>query len=137
MKPFANSKWIWLAAGESPDSYAEFCDTLVCDSSAGVTLRVSADSDYALFVNGTYVASGQYGDFPHYKIYDELDLSPYLQAGPNRLEIVVYHLGSGGFSRYYPASAGVIYEAVQNGRPILFSRKGVRSRLSPNYAQGR
>ena len=137
MHPFSNSRWIWLSEGEGPDSYAEFCDTLTCDSPCGMTLRVSADSDYALFVNGTYVASGQYGDYPHYKIYDELDLSPYLIAGDNRLEFLVYHLGSAGFSRYFPAEAGLLYEVVRGDVPVLSSREGIPSRLSHRYLSGR
>ena len=112
MKSFEKSKWIWLACGEGDDQYAEFFDTVEYNGGE-LLLRISCDSDYAVFLNGEYLASGQYGDYPHYKIYDELDLSPYLIAGDNRLEFLVYHLGSAGFSRYFPAEAGLLYEVVR------------------------
>ena len=74
MKTFEKSKWIWLASGECADQYAEFLDT-VCHFGEKTVINISADSDYALFVNGCYAASGQYGDYEHYKIYDTVDIA--------------------------------------------------------------
>ena len=90
MKAFEKSRWIWLADGEGCDQYAEFVDEVEYDGGDAV-LRISCDSDYAVFINGSYVSSGQYGDFDHYKIYDEIDISSSLKKGKNDLKIIGYH----------------------------------------------
>ena len=77
MKPFENAKWIWCNNNAGKDEYGEF----ICEfnaSSDSCQCRISCDGDYALELNGTFVESGQYGDFEHYKIYDTVDLTPYL-----------------------------------------------------------
>ena len=134
MKIFEKAKWIWLAEGECADQYAEFYDLLTFDGTAAL-LRISADSDYAVFVNGKYLASGQYGDFEHYKIYDEIDLALWLEKGENELKILAYHCGA-STARYRPAAAGLIYEVISDGDAVLYSREGVPSRKSPNYKSG-
>jgi len=136
MKTFEKSKWIWLASGECADQYAEFLDT-VCHFGEKTVINISADSDYALFVNGRYAASGQYADYEHYKIYDTVDITELLNEGENRLDLTVYHCGVGTTSRYRPYAAGLIYEVVENGRVTARSGEHTRSRLSPTYASGR
>ena len=76
------SKWIWLSE-EAPDQYADFTDSFEYGG-RDARLLISADSNYAVWLNGTLVHAGQYPDFPHYKIFDSIDLSPYCRAGKNR-----------------------------------------------------
>lgn len=102
MKSFEKSKWIWLACGEGDDQYAEFFDTVEYNGGE-LLLRISCDSDYAVFLNGEYLASGQYGDFEHYKIYDEIDLTDRLKRGENSFKFLAYHTGV-PTSRYRPAA---------------------------------
>ncbi|MBO7407134.1 MAG: hypothetical protein J6V14_05830, partial [Clostridia bacterium] len=110
-------KWIWLKDSDarSVNTYGEFIDafriTFECpqngiDSAkssapAGaflpgdkMLLRICADSQYAVWVNGRYAASGQYADFPDAKVYDELDISEYLREGENALRFIVYYQGN-------------------------------------------
>ena len=54
---------------------------------------VSADHQYALFVNDSLVARGPAKhDLAHWN-YDSLDLAPYLRVGSNTLAARVYHMG--------------------------------------------
>lgn len=131
---FEKAKWIWLAEGQSEDSYAEFRDTFTYGTGkAEITL--SADTDYTLYVNGEYAASGQYGDFEHYKIYDTVDITEYLRDGENRIDILVYYCGV-ATSRYRVAAAGLIYETRVDGEPVACSSEKTLSRISPTYACG-
>ena len=132
-KAFEKAKWIWIFDGNGADQYAEFFDTVTYSGDA--ILKISCDSDYAVFLNGKYVASGQYGDFEHYKIYDEIDLSEMLTEGDNALKILAYHTGA-ATSRYRPAKAGLLYEVTAGDTVIAYSREGVPSRKSPNYRSG-
>ena len=82
------AKWIWEKGGQSPDTYVDFYDTFSYEQGE-VSIKISADSNYALYINGSFVNSGQYPDFPHYKVYDEVDITPYLQKGENEIRILL------------------------------------------------
>ena len=134
MNIFEKSKWIWLPSGECDDQYAEFFDT-VTYVGGPMSVRLSADSDYTLFVNGTYAASGQYGDFEHDKICDTIDITLFLRDGENSLTFLVYHCGT-GTSRYAPAKAGLIYEIASASGIAGFSSETTQCRQSPFYQSG-
>ena len=135
MNDFVKGKWIWLASGESEDQYVEFADKFNYNGGAAV-IRLSIDNDYVLYVNGEYAASSQYGDFEHYKIYDEINVTPYLKMGENKIDITAYHCGV-ATSRYRPAKAGLIYEVVCDGEVLAVSDETTLSRQSPTYVSGR
>ena len=131
----ARSGWIWLSQGECVDQYGEFYDSF--DFSEGrAMLRISADSNYAAYVNGELAYSGQYPDFPHYKIYDELDLTEYCRMGKNHLAIIVWFYGEGNMS-YYPGRAALRYEIWQGERLCCHSSASTLSRQSRSYQNGR
>ena len=71
---FENSKWIWRDEKHIADTYGEFKVNFVKGKGKTV-LRISADSEYAVFVNKKFVYGGQYADFPWYKVYDEIDIT--------------------------------------------------------------
>ena len=130
---FESAKWIWLASGEHPDQYAEFIDT-VSGSAEKTVINLSCDGDYALFINGGFVASNQYGDFEHYKIYDTIDITKYLTESENHVRFLIYHCGLETF-RYCPAKAGLIYEIIRGQEIISDSREDILSGESAAYSQ--
>lgn len=135
---FLNGKWIWINEGDREDEYADFVADFYCgaEDCKNCILRISADSDYAVFINGQFVNSNQYGDYEHYKIYDDLAVSDYLRAGKNRLAVRGYHCGT-PTSRYKPAAAGVIFEIFSGSKLLLSSDKEILSRKSVEYISGR
>lgn len=135
MSVFSKSQWIWIPEGEALDQYAEFRFSLPALPD-GATLRLSCDTDYALWINGVFVSSNQYGDFEHYKVYDSLSIAPYLTEAQNRVDVLVHHDGA-ETSRYFPAAAGLIYEVESEGALIAYSDPHTLCRLSPTYQSGR
>ena len=136
MQPFARSQWIWYAPGTAEaDTYGEFVHTFTCAASRAVC-RISADSDYTLYLNGKFVTANQYGDFEYYKSYDELDLTPYLKQGENRLAVRVWHYGV-HLQRYYLAPAGVIFEVEAEGKLLAASGTDTLARQSRGFQSGR
>ena len=131
---FNNSKWIWINDCAGIDEYAEFYDEF--DFSESAVIRLSCDSDYTLFINGKYVDSNQFGDFEHYKIYDEIDISTYLESGKNSLSVLVWHFGK-NTSRYKLAKAGLIYEISSGDKILAASCEKTGVRKSPSYESGR
>ena len=69
------SQWIWVDAPKTDDMYGEFYSEMTY-LGGEVTVRISADSNYALFVNGVFVDSDQYPDYPQFKVFDTLDIIP-------------------------------------------------------------
>ena len=131
---FENSEWIWPTAEAGKDEYAEFYTEF--DANGKTVVRISADSDYTLYINGKYAASNQYGDYENYKIYDEIDASEFIKEGKNSLSVLVWHFGE-NTSRYKKAAAGLIFEVISDGRIASYSSECVKARISPAYESGR
>ena len=128
------TKWIWMDNAIVDDLYGEFFTTFKCNGKFP-RICISADSDYTLFLNGKFVNSGQYPDFPHFKVYDELDLSPYCVKGENKLAVVVWYYGVGNMS-YYPGKPAVRFEVHDETGIIAYSNEQTLSRKSKAYKSG-
>jgi len=133
---FSEGRWIWTPLGECDDQYIEFYDKFRYTGNGKVYISLSADSNYSLKINGLHVASGQYCDYEHYKIYDTLEITEYVSEGDNELIILAYHAGTDS-SRYRRAAAGLIYEVRCEGSVIAVSGVHTLSRISPYYESGR
>jgi len=97
--------WIWtpeepiapsgfMSAGINPqakEAHGLFRKTVHLDR---VPARVTADSRYALFVNGQEVYRGPIRSQPRRLYYDLFDLAPFLQPGENVLAIYVKYYGT-------------------------------------------
>ena len=130
--PLKNAKWIWATDSAQPDEYAEFLEELDF-SGKEAKLYISADSNYAVYLNGVLCGFGQYADYPHDKVYDEIDVSAYMRRGKNVLALRVWYYGIAESSTYYPGEAGVLYALYADGRELLHSSGLTRARLSPSY----
>ena len=80
MSELENAKWIWCLENAKPDEYAEFYTAFEYDGGE-CTINISADSNYALYINGKLSAFGQYADFPHDKVYDSVDITGFCKNG--------------------------------------------------------
>ena len=81
---FKNAKWIWKSKEIGKDEYVAF--TFDIDySGEKALLRLSADSDYNLFVNGKLISFGQYHDYEENTVYDEIVLTESLKKGKNHI----------------------------------------------------
>lgn len=130
------AKWIWCNASPAPDEYGEFSDSFVFTGEK-VTLRISADSNYEVYLNGTLATFGQYADFPYDKVFDTVDLTPFCQRGENALFVRVWYMGMDDSSTYYPGHAGLLYEVVQNEAVLCFSSEKTLARMSKMYRNHR
>jgi len=130
----SRSKWIWTTASAGADEYAEFKERFQ-NEGGSYTFLVSVDGDYTLFVNGVYAASNQYGDFEHYKIFDEIDIAPYLRMGENEIILLVWHFGENS-QRYIKAAAGAIFALTRDDKSVLVSDEHTLCRKSRAYRNG-
>lgn len=133
-KIFLDAKWIWESEQAAPDEYVEFFTSFTMDGEKG-TVRLSVDGDYTLFINGKVVGFNQYGDYEHYKVYDEIDISGLLKQGKNDFALLCWHFGV-DTTRYKKAKAGVIFEVFNANDIVLSSNSNVLCRKSKAYKSG-
>ena len=137
-KAFEKAAWIWRQGEIGRDEFCDFLDTVcIPDEGKRYTLRIAADSNYTVWMNGEICAFGQYGDYPDYKVYDEVDITDHLRAGENRMVTVVWFYGIDS-QTYKLGDAGLIYEiADEDGAVLTYTHAGTLSRKSRDYISGR
>lgn len=129
------AKWIWLTENAQPDSYGEFYQPFLWEGGETIC-RISCDGDYTLYINGKTAAFWQYGDYEHYKVYDEIDITPYLQKGENHIAVIVWHYGADS-QRYITSQAGLLFELVQGENVLAYSNENTLCRLSKTFESGK
>ncbi len=123
--------WIWENSAPQADEYAEFY-TEFSASGEKTVINISADSNYAVYVNGEFIYSGQYPDSPDYKIYDQIDITEYCVTGKNHLGIIVWYYGKANLS-YKVGKAGLKFCVCDDTGAIARSSITTRSRLSKAF----
>ena len=136
MKWFEKSEWIWSVENALADEYAEFASSFIYEKGE-VQMAISADSNYAVYINGELAAFGQYADYPYDKIYDVSDLRPYCRKGKNSLAIIVWYYGTDMTSVYYPGNAGLLFDILSDGKSVCHSGAHILSRKSRAYISHR
>jgi len=130
------AKWIWVRSLDSDDCYGDFAAEFALDGlPQRAQLRISADSDYALYLNGVFVDAGQYDDFPQDKVYDVLDVTAFVKTGKNKLAIRAYHQGRASH-QYYPGKAGLIFDLLADDACVLASGTCVKARKDRLFLGG-
>lgn len=89
------NRGLWIGSPVSTNDHLlyHFRKTVTLKASETMSLRISADTRYKLYINGRYVQEGPcVGTL---KYYDESDVSSYLTEGDNCFEVVVLYAGGG------------------------------------------
>lgn len=131
---FKHAKWIWLPKEPEINEYAEFCDCFRYEGGK-VVLRLCAETDYLVFLNGEYLCNGQLAGYKNEKYYDEDDITHLCQRGENRLLLVVRYEGINS-ACHIDSGAGLIYSVEREGEEIAFSSETTLGRPSARYVQG-
>lgn len=134
MEKWQKPAWIWCNENPKLDEYAEFYDSFNYNGGK-VVLRISADSNYAFYINGELCEFDQYTDFPYDKVYDEIDITKHCKKGENHAAFLVWYLGLETAQMYFRGEAALAYEISCDGVVVAKSDETTLSRLSPEYAQ--
>ena len=130
---FLSAKPVWFSPECKPDEYIQATETLSLSALPGsAILRIAADSDYTVFVNGQLAAFGQYANYPFHRFYDEVDILPYLQIGCNELSVLGWYYGVNS-STYCCGTAFICYEIEAAGDVLLASGPDTQVRPAPGY----
>ena len=98
---YGGAKWIWSDDQVNVrDSYRLFRKTFsIARKPSKALIKITADSEYRLFVNGAYVGRGPAPNPPSNICLDTQDISGFLKTGNNTIGVIVYHLGIPSFPR--------------------------------------
>lgn len=129
------AKWIWAHTEERADEFVRFTETFRTSGKA-VSVDISCDSNYELYVNGKLAAFGQFSDYPYYKVFDRVDITKFCHEGENRLQLLVWYYGCVCFT-YYKGLPGVIFEVSEEDQVLAASGKNTLCRVANDYVSGR
>ena len=133
---FDQAQWIWVPGLTGNDRFADFITEVTLeDVSPRLTFSVSADSDYALWINGQFVDAGHYDDFPAARTHDALPVADYLRPGRNRLCLVGYFQGKGSH-QYIPGAPGVLFALTDGEKTLAASGPATLCREDPLFTGG-
>ncbi|MBR1868203.1 MAG: hypothetical protein IJ800_06490 [Clostridia bacterium] len=127
-------KWIWINRGNEKNEYAEFVTTFKCKKGENTTLKIACDGIYSVFLNEELVAFSGCADYPHYKFYDEVDITDKCED-VNGVKIMVWHLGDNS-QTYIEDDPGVIFEVCCGAEVAVYSDKRIKSRKMTEYKNG-
>lgn len=128
---FGKAKWIWLNKDPEPNEYADF--SVNFNYSGGkVVLKLCAETDYIVYLNGKPINHCQFAGYRNEKYYDEDDITKYCLEGENALLITVRYEGITTFC-HIEDGAGLIFSLECDGKQIEYSSENTLGRLSPNY----
>ena len=129
---FQDADWVWHDDCKKENSYVNFYDEIYAKSDSVYKMYISADSQYAVYINNKYIPSTQYSDYEDYKIFDEIDITEYLIQGKNILKIIAYYQGTDS-STYRKFDCGLIYKVTENDNALICSGKNTLTAPNANY----
>ena len=129
-----NSKWIWISDEAKINEYVEFLTSFVYKKGK-TEMKISVDTEYALCVNGVYVGSCQYADFPWYKVYDRIDITEYLHEGENEVRIIGWYMGEVNYI-HYVNRPGLRFEIDVEDETVVSSSEKTLCRPYPYLRSG-
>ena len=105
------AKWIWVPSARTlPNTFAKFKRKIVVDgevvSAKGYVLGISR---YLMTLNGKRIQWGPAPSDPRYEEADTVDLTNFLEAGENTLDILVCYFGHGE-GTWVAGYPGLIYK---------------------------
>ncbi|MBQ9084989.1 MAG: family 78 glycoside hydrolase catalytic domain [Clostridia bacterium] len=100
-----------------------------------VTIFISADDYYKLYINGSFVAMGPAPSYHIYYNYNEIDITPYLMEGENL--IAVHTLYQGLINRVWQSGDfrhGLIFDIMAGDTLLLASSERTLTRRHSGYS---
>lgn len=130
------SSRIWARGMENaPDLYLCFRKKFhLKKTNLPVYAQIAAETDFALYVNGTRVPVTQFPDFEWEKTFSELDLSPYIHEGENTVAVLVWRLGMGNAT--HRLCPGGLRFALDSGEASIVSDRSWKVCKSREYRSG-
>lgn len=120
-------KWIWFEGEQSYNQIGCFADEFnvdnLCDT---ITLRISAETKYELYINGQFVGRGPIRSTIDRWYYDEYNIIKYIKKGGNYCSIRVWDYGISTYQTIW-TKGGLIYDITQGDKLLVCSNEYTKS----------
>lgn len=129
------AKAIWKDHSKKQNRYVKFQTEFLVDCEEEVLFYICTDTQYELYINGTMVAFGQYGDYPNHKVYDCINISSYINSGLNLVSILAFSNGKDSMCH----STGLpmlIFAAMSESKCLLVSDDKVKCTDKTEFVSG-
>lgn len=128
------AKWIWYPGEEAPRNFfwAVRHSFFLPARFERVSLHITADTRYTLWVNGRYMGHGPVRAFPHRWRYDTYDITPYVCTGENVVAVLVHHFGHSTF-QYLQARGGLLAQVECDGQVVAATDETWKGIEHPAY----
>lgn len=129
---FWNASWIWVDEKIESDAILARRIIQLKKIPQKAVLRITASSQYQLFINGEYICRGPSRCAPHHQSYDILDITQILKEGENLIAVRVHHQ-DGKRSYQYKGQAGILAQINMENEIILTSDASWRVIADPSW----
>ncbi len=129
------AKWIWPENMAGENQYARFGDSFIISGEEPVLAEISVSGEYALYLNGTLAAFGQYSDWPEDKTVRTVDITEMCRAGENRFTLECWHPNLDTLVSVV-CQARVFFRVRQDSRTVLASGEGTPCCPMNRYEMG-
>ncbi|MBQ7036577.1 MAG: family 78 glycoside hydrolase catalytic domain [Clostridia bacterium] len=116
------------------DSHMLFRTRFQVKGSGRVTLFITADDYYKLYIGGKYVTEGPCPAFPFHYYYNEIDITDYVNEGENTIALHCYYQGLN--NRHWVSNddrSGLLFDIVQDGKVLAKSDETVKCALHTGF----
>lgn len=128
---WADARWVWpRSLGCPTNTVVEFRKAFVASAEESVTLKIAADTVYAVRLNGGEMKTGRFPDVPPMRFSDTLALGG-LRTGTNELMVSLYVQGI-GTSQHVAGDPGLMF-VVSGERTRVTSGTGLVWRVSRKH----
>ncbi len=134
MEIFQHTQMIWNDQ-DGVNQYLRFIHPFHLTKPDGLKLYISADTNYAVWLNGKLVGAGQYADYPEYKVYDEYEVAAFAKTGENRLCVLGYSANEDS-SVTRKGQPGVVFALTQNNKTVAKSGPDTLCSPAVDYKSG-
>ena len=125
---------IWQGDPAAKDTYVDFKGSFRTEGTGRVFLRISADSNYTVWVNGQVAGFSGCADYPDFRRFDRIELTKFCRE-ENELRITVWHYGI-QTQTYLSADGFLIFDIYEGTNLLLKSDRHILSRINPFYRNG-
>jgi hypothetical protein len=134
-----NAKWIWIEGEEKPRNLFLMCrkSFRLPRGVRSASLAITADTRYALYLNGERIGQGPPRSFPWRQNYDVYDVTSYLRPGENVVAVLVNHYGHSTF-QYIQGRGGLLCQIdveTARSRKVIGTNRTWRVKPSEAFAR--
>lgn len=115
-------KWISINENAEKTALYTFENRINLENCDNVTIKISADTRYILYINGIQISEGPAQSSAHRRFYEQEQVSEYLKCGENEICVKVLHVCDKYFTTVFPKEKPLLWFEMENdGANLLVS----------------